>query len=136
MTECSSQTDPSVCVCVCVCARVCRMWQWQWAGSSQLYVRTTCALKQSRALPHITSTPANPSLHSTTSGISLVQPAATQLIHPALTYCRWLGSRVVCFLDSGAEGRRFKSQPQRCRVTVLGKLFTPIVPLFTKQQNW
>jgi len=24
----------------------------------------------------------------------------------------------------------------RCRVTVLGKLFTPIVPLFTKQQNW
>jgi len=30
----------------------------------------------------------------------------------------------------------FKSQSQRCRVTVLGKLFTPIVPLFTKQQNW
>jgi len=24
----------------------------------------------------------------------------------------------------------------RCRVTVLGKLFTPIVSLFTKQQNW
>ena len=24
----------------------------------------------------------------------------------------------------------------RCRVTVSGKLFTPIVPLFTKQQNW
>jgi len=24
----------------------------------------------------------------------------------------------------------------RSRVTVLGKLFTPIVPLFTKQQNW
>ena len=24
----------------------------------------------------------------------------------------------------------------RCRVTVLGKLFTPIVPLFTKQRNW
>ena len=23
-----------------------------------------------------------------------------------------------------------------CRVTVLGKLFTPIVYLFTKQQNW
>ena len=23
-----------------------------------------------------------------------------------------------------------------CRVTVLDKLFTPIVPLFTKQQNW
>jgi len=30
-------------------------------------------------------------------------------------------------LDSGAEGSGFKSQPRRCRVTVLGKLFTPIV---------
>ena len=48
----------------------------------------------------------------------------------------WLGSRVVGVLDSGAEGPGFKSQSPRCRVTVLGKLFTPIVPLFTKQQNW
>ena len=48
----------------------------------------------------------------------------------------WLGSRAVIVLDSGAEGPAFKSQPRRCRVTVLGKLFTPIVPLFTKQQNW
>jgi len=47
----------------------------------------------------------------------------------------WLGSRVVSVLDSGAVGPRFKSQPRRCRVTVLGKLFTPIVPLFTKQRN-
>ena len=46
----------------------------------------------------------------------------------------WLGSRVVSMLDSGAEGLGFKSQPRRCRVTVLGKLFTPIV--FTKQKNW
>jgi len=51
-------------------------------------------------------------------------------------HCGWLGSQVVNVLDLGAEGPRFKSQPQRCRVTVLGKLFTPIVPLFTKQQNW
>jgi len=42
---------------------------------------------------------------------------------------------VVCMLDSGAEGPGFKLQPRRCRVTVLGKLFTPIVSLFTKQQN-
>jgi len=49
---------------------------------------------------------------------------------------RWLGSRVVSVLDSGAEGPGFKSQPRRCRVTVLGKLFTPVVPLFTKQQKW
>ena len=48
----------------------------------------------------------------------------------------WLGSRVVSVLDSGAEGPGLKSQSRCCRVTVLGKLFTPIVPLFTKQQTW
>ena len=48
----------------------------------------------------------------------------------------WLGSRVVSMLDTGAEGPGFKSQPKCCQVTVLCKLFTPIVPLFTKQQNW
>jgi len=31
-------------------------------------------------------------------------------------------------LDSGAEGPGFKSKSRRCRVTVLGKLFTRIVP--------
>jgi len=46
----------------------------------------------------------------------------------------WLGNRVVSALESGAEGTGFKSQPRRCRVTVLGKLLTPIVPLFTKQK--
>jgi len=40
-------------------------------------------------------------------------------------------TRVVSVLDSGAEGPGFKSQSRRYRVTVLGKLFTPIVPLFT-----
>ena len=49
---------------------------------------------------------------------------------------QWLGSRVVSVLDSGAEGPGFKSQPRRCPVAVLGKLFTPVVPLFTKQRNW
>ena len=34
------------------------------------------------------------------------------------------------------KGPGFKLQPRRCRVIVLGKLFTPIVPVFTKQQNW
>jgi len=48
----------------------------------------------------------------------------------------WLGSRVVSVLDSGAEGPGFKLQSRRCQVVVLGKLFTPIVLLFTKQQNW
>jgi len=50
-------------------------------------------------------------------------------------YYGWLGSRVVSVLDSGAEGPGYKSQPRRCRVTVLGKLFTHIVPLFTKQKK-
>jgi len=43
---------------------------------------------------------------------------------------------VVRVLDSGAVGPGFKSQLRRCRVTVLDKLFTPSVALFTKQQNW
>ena len=47
-----------------------------------------------------------------------------------------LGSRVVSVQDSGAEAPGFKSQPRRCRVTVLHKLFTSIVRLFTKQQDW
>jgi len=51
-------------------------------------------------------------------------------------YLGWLGSRVVSVPDSGAEGSVFISQPRRYRVTVLGKLFTPIVPLFTKPRNW
>jgi len=48
----------------------------------------------------------------------------------------WLGSRAVSVQDSRAERPGFKSQPRRCPVTVLGKLFAPIVPLFTEQQNW
>ena len=63
------------------------------------------------------------------------------LFIPDVVFCfffggGWLDSRVVSVLDSGAEGPGFKSQSRRCWVTVLGKLFTPIVPLFTKQQNW
>ena len=47
-------------------------------------------------------------------------------ISPEHGSSRWLGSRVVSVLGSGAEGPGFKSQSRRCRVTVLGKLFTPI----------
>ena len=43
-------------------------------------------------------------------------------------YFALLSSRVVSVLDSGAEGPGFRSQSRRCRVTVLGKLFTPVVP--------
>ena len=62
------------------------------------------------------------------------QPSAAYYV--AISEHGWFGSRVVSVLDSGAEGPVFKSQPRRCRVTVLGKLFTPIVPLLTKQRNW
>ena len=65
-----------------------------------------------------------PLIHTCAHLVSLVQ------------HFGWLGSRVVSVLDSGAEGPGFKSRSRRCRVTVLGKLFTPIVPLFTKRQNW
>ena len=56
--------------------------------------------------------------------------------YSAVTRTTYLGSRVVSVLDLGAVWAGLKSQPQRCRVTVLGKLFTPIVPLFTEQRNW
>ena len=44
--------------------------------------------------------------------------------HNRQVVIQWLGSRVVSVLDSGAEGPGLKSQQRRCRVTVLGKLFT------------
>jgi len=53
-----------------------------------------------------------------------------------LTINDMLGSGVASVLDSGAEGPGFKSQLRSCQVTVLGKLFTPILPVFIKQQNW
>jgi len=49
------------------------------------------------------------------------------LVMMIIVFATWLGNRVVSVLDSGAEGPGFKSQSRRCHVTVLGKLFTPIV---------
>ena len=69
--------------------------------------------------------------------LSLVHSSVDWLVGAKYYSVRaWLGSRVVSVLDSGSEGSGFKSQSRRCRVTVLGKQFTPIVPLFAKQQNW
>jgi len=70
---------------------------------------------------------------SSCGGVAL--PYVLPVLWMTSYFIGWLGSRVVSVLDSGAEGSGFKSQQRRCRVTVLGKLFTPIVPLFTKQQN-
>ena len=59
------------------------------------------------------------------------------VIYYLLTYLQgWLISRVVSVLDSGAVRPGFNLQPRRCRVTVLGKLFTPIVLVSNKQLNW
>ena len=69
-------------------------------------------------------------------------PISLILTHFFLFLSVWIdcvaqgGSIAEWMLDSGAEGPGFKSQPRRCLATVLGKLFTPIVPLFTKQKNW
>ena len=78
-------------------------------------------------------------LAAATGSITAMRPFATLLQTIAIVTSHagtWLGSRVVSVLDSGAEEPWFKSQPRRCRATVLGILFTPIVPLFTKQRNW
>ena len=64
------------------------------------------------------------------------QPENKKIKYSFIHTTGWLGSRMVSVLDSGAEGPGFKSQSRRCRVTVLGKLFTLIVPLFNKQRNW
>jgi len=39
---------------------------------------------------------------------------------------------VVSVPDSGLEENGFESQSRRCRVTILGKLFTPSVPRSTQ----
>jgi len=39
---------------------------------------------------------------------------------------------VVSVPDSGSEEHGFELQSRRCRVAVLGKLFTPIVPRSTE----
>ena len=42
---------------------------------------------------------------------------------------------MVSVLDSGAVGPWFKSRQRRCRVTVLGKLFTPTVLVSSEDEE-
>jgi len=58
---------------------------------------------------------------------------STPLSKTARAQLGWLGSRLV---RSGAEVSSSNRSRGSCRVTVFGKLFTPIVPLSTKQRNW
>ena len=50
-------------------------------------------------------------------------PAGLSVCLPVI--CGWLGSPVVKALDLQLERFEFNSRLQRCRVTTLGKLFTP-----------
>ena len=115
----------------------CRETRTVSAGSVMYVFQCGCSHKSSRAgvLVKFSSCAANkPLLFQFRS--SRTTPVCNVYLPITIADNGWLGSRVVSVLDSGAEGPWFKSQSRRCRVTVLGKLFTPIVPLFTKQQNW
>jgi len=91
------------------------------------------------AMPHAATMPRStlpPISHKRDiSSANINRPLHVSSVHP---YCKGgrFSSRVVSVLDSGAVGPGFKSQPRRCRVTVLGKLFTSIVPLFMRQRSW
>jgi len=67
-----------------------------------------------------------------TLAVNLCRPSSRLWLYAGLVGSNnhhWLkADLVVCVNPS--------SQSLRCRVTVLGKLFTPIVPLFTKQRHW
>ena len=45
-------------------------------------------------------------------------------------------ARMAEWLACWTQARKGLGSNCSCRVTVLGKLFTPVVSLFTKQQNW
>jgi len=63
-----------------------------------------------------------------------------QTLQFLLVSTQQLGGLVAEWLACSTQAQKGlgsnRSRQRRCRVTVLGKLFTPIVPLFTKQQNW
>jgi len=125
MTWGSVDLDDSVhrvCVCVCVCVCV--------------FVRTTSPsgeIKRPGRSPHESACCVDTiyTMSSANNCRDRTLPVVRKPGHlpPLSPKVGWLGSRVVSVLDSVAEGPWFKSQSRRCRVTVLGKLFTPIVPL-------
>ena len=68
-----------------------------------------------------------------------VDPLSLGLDHAVHLYCTRLVLYTRNQTHAGLMRRKawvHKSQARRFRVTVLGKLFTPIVPLFIKQRNW
>jgi len=73
------------------------------------------------------------------SNVLLQKSQCHILVYFFFSFCHGkLGGSVAEWLACWTQtqkGLGFKSQPRRCRVTVLGKLFTPIMPLFTGQRN-
>jgi len=47
-----------------------------------------------------------------------------------------MGGSVAEWLAYWTQAQKGSGSNRSHEVTVLGKLFTPIVPVFTKQQNW
>ena len=115
--------------CECWTGKEVVLWRWTVPSSA-----TTCRERGSEAASQHCSSDQTCRLQ--TAG----QPWRSDTDHTEVplyaTNLGWSGSWVVSVLDSGAEGPGFKSQSRCCRVTVLGKLLTPIVTLLTKQQNW
>ena len=74
----------------------------------------------------VSSTPREPRVSHTTASASLLQYTQRR-ISPG-----WLGSQVLAYSTQAQKSLG----SNRSRDAVLGKLFTPFVPLFTKQQNW
>ena len=83
------------------------------------------------------SEPPGPTQPATLSGtgnthvwqVKLCGPLLTRavlVLHGIVVFSGWLGSLVVRVLDSQLDGCEFNLQPQQCRVTTLGKLFTPM----------
>ena len=114
-------------LCWSLCQRECRSVGWTWVQQ--------CVLVISSSYNATSTTAANGSRASIVFGIKrryrqqkVIDTPLQAHFFTGLPKYGWLGSRVVSLLDSGAEGPRFKLQSRRCRVTVLSKLFTPIVP--------
>ena len=64
-----------------------------------------------------------------------LRPIFTKFVVHA-TYGRGSVAEWLARWTQAHNGPGSKSQSRGCQVIVLGKLFTLIVPLFTKQQNW
>jgi len=80
---------------------------------------TSHTIRNSLCLPLTPGSKRTLSLVVPTVNTSSSTPSTDSTDFWPLPVIRWLGSRVVSVLDSGAEGPEFKSQSRRCRVTVL-----------------